>query len=259
MPAVIAVVAVIVLAGIGGVLLWRHRCAARARRAAAYVTETLATWDEQLDELDPFGHESSAYFSGLSYLTGSQVIPDHLEPSLRALRRWAMSRLLIIDPNRQLVTPNQVIEMKRWFGPGELEVAVALESLGGARHLFIERPLAPLDVMADKDCKLEVIYWQIKPNRWNNEGWVVSYGGVRLRFRIAGSAVEYWAHSNAKRVVQRFVAILSDLPSTVHVNNLPFEQAEQRRLAGGKEVRPDKPLSATLQKTGKQLDIELQY
>lgn len=256
------VIASVAAVGVAGAVLWRRWLPVQDLRKVGYVAETLDAWDGQLEELDPFGHESSAYFCGLSYVTGvtgSQMIPKHLDPSLRTLRRWAMSQQLIIDPNRQLITPSHISELKRWFEPGELEVALALESLNGERHLFIERPLVPLDVLVGKDCKLEITYCQIKPNRWNNKGWVISYGGVNLRYRIENSAVEYWSHTKAKRIVQRFVGILPQLPSSVYVNNLPHEQVEQRRLVGGKEIRPDRFLSATLKKVGRELDINLEY
>jgi hypothetical protein len=183
-------------------------------------------------------------------LWGSGFLPRDILPSPGNIRRWAFESGLITEPDRQLLTQEDVELLHRFLDQRDrlaLRLHIYRDSEGSLS--YFKRPHLPIRSLVRRGTEVQLVYWAMRPTVWTAERVIKEYGEVRLGFWCPGtSPLEFCSESTAKLVVAKFKDLyerLSDQCPSVVLDD------------GSLGITVDGEVSARFFKSGRLFDVEL--
>ncbi|HUW94208.1 MAG TPA: hypothetical protein VMW58_00325 [Anaerolineae bacterium] len=194
-------------------------------------------------------YEDQPLFVGVTFW-GSEFLPGDIVPRLENIRRWAFDNGLIMEPDLQLLTPDEVDILRQHFDlQDKLTICVFLYKDAEGSLCYFEHPHLPIGSLIRRGTEVQLVYWTMRPGIRTPDGEIVAYGEVRLGFWYPGtSPLEFCSESTAKLVVPKF-------------NELYHKLSDQYPSAvvgdGSLDITIDGELSARFFKSGRLFDVEL--
>ena len=187
-------------------------------------------------------------FYGLVLFSGRELLPGNIPLDTIDLRKWAHKKGYIYDPEFQLLLTERLEELEKCFSSDDrLMVALSIDKAEGETYYF-EYPYLSVKSLIQKEKEIELIYWQMKPNRWDRDGKALQFGEVMFSFLFPGCGEEICSLSSAKRVIEKFNTLLDKLSNAYTMK--VFKD-------GSKKITVNGEIRAKFFKDGRLFDVEL--
>ncbi len=187
-------------------------------------------------------------FYGIVFFSGMEQLPGDIALSLVEIRKWALNQGYITDPEFQLLLDDRVNALSSHFDPeDQLQIALAIHP-GRGDPFYFEYPYLPVKSLIRRAVEVELYYWRMIPTRWDSNGRIIYYGETKFGFLVPGCNAEICSLSTAKRVVDKFQTLISDLS-----NEYPIEEFPD----GSREITVDGAVLARFLKDGRHFNITL--
>ena len=187
-------------------------------------------------------------FSGIVFFTGMDLLPRDIILSLSEIRKWALDKGYITDPEFQLLLADRMNSLSSFFSPeDQLQIALAIHP-GGGKPFYFEYPYLPVKSLIRRDVEVELYYWRMVPTRWDSNGKIIGYGESKFGFQMPGCSEEICSLSTAKLIVEKLQSLILDLSNEYEISELEDDS---------KEITVDGQFLARFNKVGRYYDINL--
>ncbi len=191
----------------------------------------------------------SGLFRGLSFW-GGEYLPGDIIPTLENIRKWAIDQGMIWEAESQFIGDERYKDLSKYFDvEDKMLLLISLYRDSSKRLCYLEYPYLPVRTLIKKDKEVEIIYWQIRPNRWDAEGNVLSYGEVRFGYLLPDIlGEEFCAISTAKLIVKKFLDLSEKLAP---------HYGKKEMQNGAYEIEVNGDVKAHFVRKGRIFDVEI--
>lgn len=187
-------------------------------------------------------------FNGLVFW-GSAYLPKDIILTLENIRGWAIKNKLIDEIGFQFITPERADNLRKYFSyEDELQILINIYKDDSGNLNYLEYPFIPIKTLIKKSKEISIVYCQLIPTMWKQNGSVENYGEVYLGFWYPNIIEEeFCSLSTAKLVVRKFYELYYKLS-----NNYIKKTLNNNIL----DITIDGKIKAILFKTGRLYDVE---
>jgi len=106
-------------------------------------------------------------FHGISFFTGTEILPQDMPLDLTTIRKWAFDSGYVYDSEFQLMGEERVKDISQVFtSDDKLLIAISFSEQNEKVDYF-EFPYIPVQSLIKKKLRTDILYWRISPYQEN--------------------------------------------------------------------------------------------